>query len=65
MCIHITVAVGGAFFGPGSGPIFLDDVNCTTAESDLTQCDHNGIGNHSCEHGDDAGVICRGNQMNN
>ena len=60
---HITVAVGGAFFGEGSGPIFLDNVDCTGTESNLTQCSHGGIGIHNCDHGDDAGVICAGNHM--
>ena len=67
MSEHITTAVpgpiNGGFFGEGSGPIFLDNVLCTGAESALTQCHHRGIGNHDCHHGDDAGVICRGDHM--
>ena len=66
---HIAVAVpgpnDGGFFDEGVGPIFLDDVACTGSESDLTQCDHNGIGNHNCNHGDDVGVICAGDYPNN
>ena len=57
MSLHITVAVSRAFFGQGSGPIFLDNVQCTGTESNLTQCDHNEIGVHNCR---DAGVICLG-----
>ena len=47
-----------ARFGEGSGPIFLDNVLCNGTESNLTQCDHDGNGNHSCDHSEDAGVIC-------
>ena len=37
---------------------------CTGTESTLTQCSHNGIGNHDCSHSEDAGVICEGDEMN-
>ena len=61
MSEHITVAVGEASFGQGSGPIILERVACSGTESNLTQCGHNGIGNHACAHSKDAGVICLGN----
>ena len=47
-----------AQFGPGSGPILLDRVACDGNESSIDQCDHNGWFNHSCSHGEDAGVTC-------
>ncbi|PIK51029.1 putative deleted in malignant brain tumors 1 protein isoform X5 [Apostichopus japonicus] len=47
-----------AYFGPGSGPIWMDDVHCVGHETSLDQCPHNGIGLHNCGHGEDASVRC-------
>ena len=42
----------------GTGQILLDDLQCTGSESRLVNCPHNGLGNHNCDHTDDAGVRC-------
>ena len=48
-----------AFFGGGSGPIFLDDVKCQGGEADLLQCEIGSFQAHNCDHREDAGVICK------
>lgn len=48
-------------FGQGSGPIFLDNVQCTGSETSIFDCSHNGIGiSPGCDHSKDAGVKCTG-----
>ena len=51
-------AVSSAYFGKGSGPIWLDDMSCYGNESSLFDCQHPGIGVENCGHRRDAGVIC-------
>ena len=57
-CPPALSATSGAQFGQGSGAILLDQVSCSGSESSLTECGHQGIGKHNCNHGQDAGVIC-------
>ncbi|XP_025755302.1 uncharacterized protein LOC102078007 isoform X6 [Oreochromis niloticus] len=47
-----------AHFGAGTGQIWLDHVTCSGSESSLTECQHSGFGSNTCEHGQDAAVIC-------
>ena len=51
-------ARGSAYFGPGSGDILLDNVRCNGSESNIADCQHNGLRNHDCGHNEDAGVTC-------
>ena len=52
-------APADAVFGQGTGPIWLDDVNCEGNETSITQCNHGGWGVHNCGYGKNAGVVCR------
>ncbi|NXW84752.1 DMBT1 protein, partial [Alopecoenas beccarii] len=57
-CGTALLAPGSAHFGPGSDPIWLDDVHCTGSESTLTACRLNAWGDHNCGHSEDASVVC-------
>uniref|UniRef100_A0AAV2K1A4 Uncharacterized protein n=1 Tax=Knipowitschia caucasica TaxID=637954 RepID=A0AAV2K1A4_KNICA len=57
-CGRARSAPQNAAFGQGSGPIWMDDVQCFGSEPSITHCRHNGFGNHNCGHHEDAGVVC-------
>ena len=54
----VAVPFYGASFGSGSGPIFLDNVVCEGNEPSLLECQRNPVGEHNCDHSEDAGVRC-------
>ena len=56
-------------FGGGSGPVFLDSVECRGSEAGLLECAHTSIGSHACGqdtsltqsgHLFDVAIICNG-----
>ena len=52
-----------AFFGPGSGPIWLDNIACNGNESTLASCGHLGVNiTRNCSHNEDIGIRCIGTQ---
>ena len=62
---NCAIFVGGigysnARFGAGTGPIFLDDVQCSSSSSQLLECSSSPILTHNCQHSEDAGVGCEG-----
>ena len=53
-----------AFYGQGSGQIWLSNLNCTGTEMNIEDCLHNGWGIEDCSHGEDAGVKCASGNFN-
>ncbi|NWR03127.1 C163A protein, partial [Paradoxornis webbianus] len=59
-CGQVIAAPPRARFGPGPGPVWLDGLTCTGEEGAPSECRHKGWGVHTCEHSEDAGVVCAG-----
>ena len=47
-----------AYFGQGTGKIWIDQLNCKGDEESIFECDMNEFGDHDCKHKEDAGVEC-------
>ena len=63
---HIADAIArsDAYYGQGSGSIFLTDVGCTGSESRLIDCSYSSY-TDGCSHSDDAGVQCLTSKLTN
>lgn len=53
------IQLSRAAYGPGVGPIWIDDIDCIGNETALSNCSHRGQGIHNCGHSEDAGVLCQ------
>lgn len=45
-------------YGEGTGPIWLDGVNCEGSEINIDDCDHKPWGLHECYHSADVSINC-------
>ena len=51
-------AFTSAYFSQGTGPIQLNNVQCTGSEPTILQCTYLTV--HNCGHNEDAGIRCPG-----
>uniref|UniRef100_A0A3B1JJ34 SRCR domain-containing protein n=1 Tax=Astyanax mexicanus TaxID=7994 RepID=A0A3B1JJ34_ASTMX len=56
-CGEAVDALGKSHFGSGSGPIWMDDVDCSGSESRLKNCRSPVWGKHDCNETHNSGVI--------
>ncbi|CAC5390291.1 DMBT1 [Mytilus coruscus] len=49
----------GAYFGEGTGPVFLDRLGCSGNEKHLDSCSSSGLFATSCQHSHDIGLSCQ------
>lgn len=47
-----------ARFGQGSGPTWMDYVNCLGSETRIEDCIHRGWGTEDCSHAEDISISC-------
>jgi len=55
------IAYSGSQYGPGTGPVHLDDIHCSGYEDTLANCSRNPFGelSRNCAgHSEDASVYC-------
>ncbi|XP_059506820.1 deleted in malignant brain tumors 1 protein [Stegostoma tigrinum] len=57
-CGQALNATVSSWFGPGVGPIWLDNVDCNMKDSVLWECLLGQWNKSDCNHKEDAGVIC-------
>lgn len=58
MIVIFLLAAYALQFPGGVGPINLNEVECNGTEQQLSDCPANEIGDHNCDHFEDAGVVC-------
>ena len=56
-------AITNGRYGPGTGMIWLSNVNCVGSETSLLNCTYSGWGNTGCDHTQDAGVVCSDGEL--
>lgn len=59
-CGRVRPRVGKTHYGPGTGPIWLDDMGCKGTEASLSDCRAGAWGQHNCDHEEDVGLTCTG-----
>ncbi|XP_037768274.1 antigen WC1.1 isoform X3 [Chelonia mydas] len=59
-CGSAVSALGEAAFGEGTGPIWVETLNCRGTESSLWDCPAKPWGESNCDHKEDAAVNCSG-----
>ncbi|XP_049340015.1 deleted in malignant brain tumors 1 protein isoform X9 [Astyanax mexicanus] len=62
-CGEAVDALGKSHFGSGSGPIWMEDVDCSGSESRLKNCRSPVWGKHDCNETHNSGVICSGARL--
>jgi len=55
---YVGHALANAFYGEGTGQIWLDEVTCTGTETFIGDCGHLPWGSHNCVHSEDVSVDC-------
>lgn len=40
-------------------PVVINDLNCTGSEERITACPHNALDSRTCNHREDASVVCQ------
>ena len=48
-----------AYFGLGTGPVHVSNIQCIGSEQRLLNCSFSGFDNTRCSHSYDAGVRCK------
>ena len=51
-------------YGPGRGPVWLDEVTCDGTEAHVLQCGHQRWGQGDCGHQKDVSIYCGTQQYN-